>query len=340
MDPLSHVICGRTLLALGGNRSWHRDMTVAAMVGALAPDCDAVFMPAGWDIYLRIHEVGTHTLVGSLAAACVVTILIRSLAPSAPWRGVAVAAAIGTLSHVALDALSGARLRLLWPVSDAKTAVPLVAMADPWLVAIFLVGAIALVLARRRIRLVSVTVLGMACAFLTFKAIGLTSATSAWRNGPGRAEIRTSIVQSRWGSLTDWSVFDRTPDVLRMWRVNARGPSPVLLLVWPVTADAPLVARSRSLQAVQNFLHVHELAFAVESTDASGDTRVLWSDLRFCQPADPEESLTPSTGVVPLPGRDAISCDVWVGGRFGADGTPLMQMIQVGWWQQTRSVAR
>jgi membrane-bound metal-dependent hydrolase YbcI (DUF457 family) len=324
MDPLSHVICSRSLLALGGNRSLGRDMTTAAIVGALAPDSDAVFIPAGWDVYLRIHEVGTHSLIGSLVTACVVTIVIRALAPATRWRNVAVAAAIGTMSHLALDALSGARLRLLWPLSDAPTTVPLVAMADPWLVAIFLLGAIATVVLHRRVRLVSVAVIAVASAFLLFKAAGLASATSAWRNGPGRARITTSLVQSRWGSLTEWAVFDRTPDLLRMWRIDAGGQAPTLLVAWPVPADPPLVARSRLLHAVQNFLHVHELAFAVESANVSGGTRVMWSDLRFCHPAD----------------RNGISCDVWVGGQFGGDGTPVMQVVEVGWLHQTRGLAR
>ena len=184
MDPLSHVICSRTLLEIGRQRPLHRGTTAAAMVAALAPDSDAVLMPAGWDIYLRVHEVGTHSLVGGLVTACGVAVLVRLVARSAPWRGVAVAAVIGTLSHLALDALSGARLQLFWPL-QVRTALPLVAMADPWLVAIFLAAAIGLRLAPQRARLVSVTVLGIAVAFLAFKAMGLRQRQPGGGTRPG-----------------------------------------------------------------------------------------------------------------------------------------------------------
>jgi hypothetical protein len=42
------------------------------------------------------------------------------------------------------------------------------------------------------------------------------------------------------------------------------------------------VARSRRLDSVDNFLRVHELAFAVERPAAAGQVEVLWSDVRYC----------------------------------------------------------
>ena len=69
MDPLSHVAFSRTLIGvlpsprrIDGPRGAH---VAAAVLGSLSPDIDAVFMPFGWDRYLRVHEVGTHTVEGT-----------------------------------------------------------------------------------------------------------------------------------------------------------------------------------------------------------------------------------------------------------------------------------
>ena len=65
MDPLSHVIFGRTLIALDRRGRFGPGATAAVALGALAPDIDAIAIWKGWDVYLRVHEIGTHSIVGS-----------------------------------------------------------------------------------------------------------------------------------------------------------------------------------------------------------------------------------------------------------------------------------
>jgi hypothetical protein len=112
--------------------------------------------------------------------------------------------------------------------------------------------------------------------------------------------VADRVVEARWGSLNQWNVFDRTPGALRQWLLDSRGGVPRLLLTWPITAEPPLVRRSRSLTTVRNFLRVHGLGFAVEREEGS-ETR---------------------------------------GGRFSAGGTPLSEIVQVGGWQQTRPIGQ
>ena len=69
MDPLSHVIFGRTLIALDRRGRFGAGAVAAAALGALAPDIDAIAIWRGWDVYLRVHEIGTHSIVGSVAIA-------------------------------------------------------------------------------------------------------------------------------------------------------------------------------------------------------------------------------------------------------------------------------
>src|SRR6266550_2843863 len=131
MDPVSHVIVARTIVTAiersDGSR-FGRGAFSAAVIGGLAPDADCVLMPVGWDIYLRFHQIGTHSLAGSLLLSCATAALIRSLVRRSRLTGLLLAASLGAVSHLVLDVTSGAWLALLWPITSARATWPLVAM--------------------------------------------------------------------------------------------------------------------------------------------------------------------------------------------------------------------
>jgi membrane-bound metal-dependent hydrolase YbcI (DUF457 family) len=148
VDPLSHAVFGRTLAALQTPGARGRGTIPAVVLGTLAPDVDALLMPFGWDIYLRAHEIGTHSLPGSLGIAALTALVVRLCVRERRYPPLVVAAWAGSLSHLALDVLSGAHIRLGWPLADGRMSLPLVAMAEPVLIAIFLAASIVLLAAR------------------------------------------------------------------------------------------------------------------------------------------------------------------------------------------------
>jgi membrane-bound metal-dependent hydrolase YbcI (DUF457 family) len=343
MDPISHVLFGQTLVtAVGRPPAATRARSTAAVLGALAPDADAVLMPFGWDIYLRGHEIGTHTVAGSLVLACLVAVLLRMFTRGMRFTDLWWPAWLGCLSHILLDIVSGARIQIAWPLPLGHVSLPLVAMAEPWLVAILVIGASAMAWLRLRRRGTAVAVLGLVGAFLVFKSIQLARALPTIAASAADAPVRSRVLEARWASLTEWYVFERQPDLLRQWAVRT-GAAPRLLLSWPVVAESELVTRSRSLDAVRNFLAVHDLGFAAEVAQMDGTTRVLWSDLRYCwrpdsgAAADPDLARVLTTSSPAGPAR--MACGLWFGGSFDRDGRPLSQLVKVGGWWQTRPPA-
>jgi membrane-bound metal-dependent hydrolase YbcI (DUF457 family) len=337
VDPFSHAAFGRTLAALQTPRTRGRGTILAVVLGALAPDVDAVLMPVGWDIYLRFHETGTHSLLGSLGIACLTALVVRLAVRDSRYWPLVVAAWAGALSHLTLDLLSGARVQLGWPLTDGRINLPLVAMAEPVLVAIFLAGSIVLLVLRKsppkRQRLAAIAVLALLCLFLDLKAVLLSRALSSL---DGRSEqVVDRIVEARWASLTEWYVYERTTDALQERLVRVGG-APVLLLAWPIVAEPALVTSSRSLSTVRNFLRVHELAFAVQLPDPTGGTDVLWSDIRFCWKPDGPTAATPPRSAL-MTGAAGIACALWFGGTFDESGRVIRQRVQVGGWNQTRA---
>lgn len=339
MDPLSHLIFGPTLIKslpsrLDAPRAW----TTAALLGAIVPDFDAVFMPIGWDVYLKAHEIGTHSLLGSVPLAFLTAIVVRMFARRARPRGLLLASWIGCASHIALDVVSGARIQLGWPLVSGRTNVPLVAMADPYLIGIFAFAGVGLLVARRMRQRVAWTTLGLLTFFLGAKALLLNRAIATFDSrSSSRPSNTIRIAEASWGRLTEWHIFERAGAELRHWSI-ASNREPVLVLAWPAAGRAPLVDRSRELSTVRNFTAVHELTFAAQSPEATSHeaTQVLWSDIRFCW--EP----TRDDGSVDLvhEDRDAgrrIACGLWFGGTFDSKGNPINELVLLGGWRQSRA---
>jgi membrane-bound metal-dependent hydrolase YbcI (DUF457 family) len=358
MDPVSHAALGRTLFAaIASTPRSTRAPLVAAVLGSLSPDLDFVLMPFGWDIYLRAHEIFTHTVIGTLCCALATGAAVRLFARRSHYRPLVRAAWLGASSHVFLDVVSGARLRPGWPATDAVASLPLVAMADPWLLMLCLAGPVGLITARwwrsrgadraqraepaaadKRVALASLAAIAV---FLLVKGgLGFlaVSAYDSARTSSGEA-IWTRAVEAQWASLHAWYVFDRRPTFLRSSRVTASGHVDEVLR-WPLEPETAAVTASRSLPTVRNFLRIHDLGFAVSSAERDGRVRVLWSDIRFCwDPAEPDAPAMTSD-LRAESGGGAIACALWFGGDFDAAGRPLRQVVKVGGLTQTRDPVR
>lgn len=329
MDPVSHLVMGRVVVASldrGGSRVIGAGAVAASVMGALAPDVDFVLMPMGWDVYLRHHEVGTHSVLGACALGAVVASLVRLFVRDARWRALAWAASLAALSHLALDVLSGARLGLAWPFAPTRVTLPLVAMAEPWLVALFVVVAAGMWLARASPRRAAVCSLLLVVVSLTVKGALFARALSVAGADPRLDRAIVRAIEARSGSWAEWDVFERHADALRVWRVNAVSGAIVPILEWPLTVASPLVGQSASLDTVDNFLSVHDLTFAIERATAAGDVEVLWSDARFCRQASP--------------GTTRPDCSLWMGGVFDPQGRALRQVVHLGAWSQIRPLSR
>lgn len=339
MDPIAHAVLGQTMATVFASQTRSRRiLLVTGVMGALVPDVDAVLMPFGWDIYLRAHEIGTHTLAGSLLVACAVALVVGLLGRTRIAIDLVAVAWIAGLSHIALDVLSGARIQIGWPFVAGRVSLPLVAMADPWLIGLLVAVGIGLAWRIRRPRLTAACLMAGVAAFLGLKAALLVQAVGSDARGTTSAALEP-IVEAQWASLTRWHVFTREPDGLTQWHAEAGRPW-VRVVSWPIAPDSVLIRASRSFETVRNFLHVHELGFSVELPAADGSVQVLWSDLRFCR--------TQQDGAAPMPdpvltadtpsGPVRLGCALWFGGTFDATGRAVRQLVKVGGRWQMRAL--
>jgi membrane-bound metal-dependent hydrolase YbcI (DUF457 family) len=331
MDPISHMAFGRTLVALDSRRILGAGAVAACVAGSLAPDVDAVFMPLGWDIYLRRHQGGTHSLMGSVACAALAAAAVRLLSKRGRFGPLLAAAWVGAAGHLLLDVISGADVRFFWPLGR-PVALPLFAMADPWLGGLLVLGLVLLAAGRRHPA-------PMAAAILL--AVGVLAGGKAIlydRTSPdppdGSVLFRRSDVE--WGSLTRWITYETRASTVDARRVNAWTGARALLLHAPRGLDDPLIARSRELETVQNFVAAHDVTFATVIGTQSTEMQVLWSDLRYCGP-----SRNRSVPWAPMPLESGLpfSCTLWFGGQVDpATNAPVAAIVYVGHFVQRRRI--
>lgn len=328
MDPVSHLVMGRAVVAVFDRPTFARfgtGVSAAALIGALAPDIDCVLMPFGWDIYLRFHQAGTHSVLGATVLGGVVGLLLPArLAPKASGRArplaLALAATLAALTHLSLDVLSGAPLALGWPLVGTRMTLPLVAMADPWLVALFSAGGIAMWLARPHLWRVAAAVLIAVSLLFAVKATMFAHARLTIASDPRLQPEQSGAIEARWASWTEWDVSHRDPGALHVWRVSAVDATVLSLLTWPTQCETPAIRASRSLDTVRNFLSVHDFGFAVERSLEGGQSEVLWSDVRYCWQHQPE----------------GIACAMWFGGVLDGQDRAIIQEVRLGARRQTR----
>jgi membrane-bound metal-dependent hydrolase YbcI (DUF457 family) len=334
MDPVSHLAFGRTLVALDGRRALGSGAIAACVFGSLTPDVDAVLMPVGWDVYLRHHQGGTHSLLGSIACAALTAAAVRLSLKRGRYSYLWLAAWIGCAGHLLLDVISGADIRFFWPLGPPVT-LPLFAMADPWLGGALVLGVVALAL-RRSDRGRAARAILMAIAILSAGKWALYARVEESEQEPGSGAV-TRRAETEWGSLTQWVTYRAGADIVAARRVSGVTVAATPLIHLTRGLDDPLVVRSREMVTVQNFLAAHGVTFAVVIDGAAEGRQVLWSDLRYCGPPTTGRRAVP-WAPIDLGTGSPLSCTLWFGGEFDRAGRPTASVVHIGQFVQRRPI--
>lgn len=330
MDPVTHAVAARMAASIG-RPPLSRGAAVLSVVSGLAPDLDAVMMPAGWDRYLRVHEAWTHSVPGGLLLAALLAAIAGRFTPQRfrPLFGIA---SIGVCIHILLDVISGATIKPAWPLTHVRTAWGLVAMADPLLAAPVAVALVVTLVSRRTVRQIAPVMFAAVAIVLAAKGLSRQFARTAFEpHADGSAVSR--YVHAQWGSLTRWWVYEKSADRIRLWSVDGWRSTAERTLEWDLAVADDMIPGEQALSTVDNFRSAHELPLRIVQ-HSSGGTRVFWSDLRFCFRPDPRAG--PAPGDPLRPTDAAIACGAWFGGEITPDGTIRQQFVTIGDYVQTR----
>jgi inner membrane protein len=143
MDPLSHALLGAASAQSIARGSRHT-AAIAGLLGALLPDADVlVSSDADPLLALEYHRQFTHSFalapVGALIVAAVMWFVLRRRIAfgSLYWPALA-----GYASALLLDACTSYGTQLLWPFTDTRFAASIVAVIDPVVTVVLLIGVV------------------------------------------------------------------------------------------------------------------------------------------------------------------------------------------------------
>jgi membrane-bound metal-dependent hydrolase YbcI (DUF457 family) len=319
VDPASHLLFGQTAALAIRRRTSIPGLTIALIVGSILPDADAILAPMRFDWYLRAHAAGTHSLTGSAPEALVLALVVRALVNGQSLPRLFLASWLGVIGHIFWDVVDGSDIRLLAPFADVTTGWHLVSMGEP--VVLLILVAVVVVAWRRPAfaQGAAVVALLLLAGFLGVKRLSQIRALSTYSATVGPEPPRAMAVAPQLGRLRAWTVYDRRGDTVRGWRVDGARGLVEEIFSFRDASDSQPGTISRRLPVVQTFLMLATKIPFARIEHRQSEQRVLWSDVTSCS----------SSG-----------CDVSFGGAFD-DLTlaPLYQVIHIGTFSQTRSVA-
>ena len=103
MDPASHLLFGRALAYTLERRVERRGIIAALVIGSVLPDIDSPLAFYRFDLYLRAHAAGTHSLVGTVIGAVLLALVLHRLVRGSRPVLLFAASWVGTLGHVFWD---------------------------------------------------------------------------------------------------------------------------------------------------------------------------------------------------------------------------------------------
>jgi len=252
MDIVTHGITG-VLVARALPSGDKGSVMAAGLIGALAPDLDAIARL--WDpmAAITVHRTATHSFLGggiiALGVAGLVWALVRE-----NFRRLLLAAYLGVVSHIVSDLLTSFGTAFLWPISDRRFALAQHYLVDP----IFSALAFGFLIASFRFREKRITwvKLGLTGMMLyVFVAAGSHEmAASRWRGfieSQGIRPIRFAVVPLFPGPLR-WLGVAETEDAFYQQIFWLHGTTLEALRLFPKNHDG--FSQLDDLREVKSFL--------------------------------------------------------------------------------------
>jgi membrane-bound metal-dependent hydrolase YbcI (DUF457 family) len=308
VDPVSHVLFGQTVALTVRHRPALKGVTAALVLGSIMPDADAALTAGGFDLYLRAHASGTHSLVGTVGEALVLAVVLRRLVTGSRMLPLLAASWLGIIGHVLWDLADGSDIALFEPFSDTVLGWHLVAMGEP---IVLVTLAAAIVLAWRwpahapRHAAAALVLIG---ALLALKQTTQGWARARYSKSVANHATGPIAIAPERGRLFAWTIYDRDGDRVRGWRIDGSRGTVTQAFEYRDAADAPAVTLSRELPVVRAFLGLSKIPFVRMERDGPR-WLVLWSDVRSCS---------------------SRGCDLSFGGAFDRQRAPLYQLIRIG----------
>ncbi len=272
MDTIAHGLAGALVGYCGFRQQAGRVALWTSIAAAELPDADIALRLAGDETYLQWHRGPTHSVLLLPFWALIIAWVFWEIGGRRNFRLLWAASAAGLASHLVLDWITSYGTLLWWPVSDARLALSLVFILDPYVWAILGVGLWAAIRTQRpRVADAALAALGL---YLLFCGVVRYHATrvASYRT-PAAARVGVYPVPlDPWQRTVVW----QESEVIH-WRIGDREET------FTQFRDDTLRPQAEATRAVKLFRWFATFPL-VEKLDQDGQTVLRYRDLRFRTP--------------------------------------------------------
>ncbi len=297
MIPASHLLSGYLAGRLAGwrwpgtptTRNPLRDpLVLTAVLGSLLPDWDVLpGLVAGYGAS-GFHRGATHSPVGVLLQTLLLATLAHRFfrtyrarhpasffAGAPPWQPLAWASFLGLTTHVLLDYLNPWGVALYWPFERDGRSAQLVHEGDLYVFAILLASAALVFWGLRKTGCLLAVVLIPAFLLFQFARRGQIEQWAARQLATERhAVYPTSVISC------PWLLLSRSKELLTARCAPGLAGAPDKIVKSVPLVGGSAIQATEGLAEVQDFRETRDFPFAEVRTQPTGETLVLWRDLR------------------------------------------------------------
>ncbi len=156
MDPVTHITSG----VIAGNaiksRFPHRGIIILCIISAMIPDIDNIVGLINPELYLIHHRGITHSFLGGLLSALVVSLIFRLFSQKLALIKTFIISYSVILVHIFLDLITSYGTQILYPFSRTRYALSCVFIIDPFFTLTLIVLLISSFIVKKRSKTIAV----------------------------------------------------------------------------------------------------------------------------------------------------------------------------------------
>lgn len=283
MDPVTHLLTGPVISKSGFYQKLGWPATIALCVSVVLPDVDVFLSLEGNPFaYLRYHRGFTHSFLGGVALALVVSGAVGLATRSKKFWPLFLLSLLGIYTHVFLDLITSFGTQILWPLSN-RYSLFWVFIVDPWITG----GLLAAVILAWKFSPQSAAISKMGILFLVgyILTAGVSHELAERRI---RTELRNQELDvARYAvvpqpfSFLNWMGLAENGESVLQARFNLFTPGPLSFSFYPKPKGKPFLKKLEGREEVQLFRWFSDFPIVTELPQPNGDVLVEYFDLKF-----------------------------------------------------------
>lgn len=272
MDPLTHALVGLNIKNLGFKQ---KKALMVLVLSAILPDVDYISLFWGMDSLLRWHRGITHGLIALAVVPAAIAFAAGGKKQFLRYYGISL---LGFGSHIALDLINPAGIRLFLPLDSAPLSAGWMFSIEPWFTVILVFGAVMAYKSKKAVRMSAAVALCMAIGLIAVRAHLHDRADEFMRSNLDR--MRLESVYPLPNDFLRWWFVAASDDQVKVGYADLFTNNIFIQSAYKANTSSLAAERSKQFESVREFLSTSRHPYAVVTKGSDG-TKVSWHEISY-----------------------------------------------------------